>query len=54
MCIRDRITAQPSYVLAASEWIDPALADHVAALSDPETGLALDTRPVPLPWPAVA
>ena len=52
--LTERITAQPSYVLAASEWIDPALADHVAALSDPETGLALDTRPVPLPWPAVA
>ncbi|WP_168704827.1 7,8-didemethyl-8-hydroxy-5-deazariboflavin synthase CofG [Gordonia paraffinivorans] len=52
--LTERITAQPSYVLAASEWIDPALADHVGALSDPETGLALDTRPVPLPWPAVA
>ncbi|UAK39851.1 7,8-didemethyl-8-hydroxy-5-deazariboflavin synthase CofG [Gordonia bronchialis] len=52
--LTERITAQPPYVLAGDRWIDPALAHHVAALSDPTTGLAADTRPAGLPWPAVA
>ncbi|QGP89043.1 7,8-didemethyl-8-hydroxy-5-deazariboflavin synthase CofG [Gordonia sp. 135] len=52
--LTERITAQPRYVLAGDDWIDPALARHVSALSDPATGLAVDTRPAPRPWPAVA
>ncbi|MHC3002543.1 7,8-didemethyl-8-hydroxy-5-deazariboflavin synthase CofG [Gordonia sp. GN26] len=52
--LTERITAQPTYVLDAEDWIDPALTHHVAALADPETGLAVDTRPAPRPWPAVA
>ncbi len=52
--LTERITAQPTYVLDAADWIDPALTQHVAALADPATGLAVDTRPVPRPWPAVA
>jgi 7,8-didemethyl-8-hydroxy-5-deazariboflavin synthase CofG subunit len=52
--LTERITAQPPYVLAGDEWIDPALAHHVAALADPMTGLAADARPAPRPWPAVA
>ena len=40
--LTERITAQPAYVLDRDRWIDPALSDHVAALSDPATGLALN------------
>ncbi|MFE0750028.1 7,8-didemethyl-8-hydroxy-5-deazariboflavin synthase CofG [Gordonia sp. NPDC058843] len=52
--LTERITAQPPYVLNGADWIDPALAHHVSALADPVTGLAVDTRPAPRPWPAVA
>jgi FO synthase len=52
--LTERITAQPPYVLNGTDWIDPALAHHVSALADPVTGLAVDTRPAPRPWPAVA
>ena len=52
--LTERITAQPPYVLNGADWIDPALTQHVAALADPVTGLAVDTRPAPRPWPAVA
>uniref|UniRef100_UPI004053514D 7,8-didemethyl-8-hydroxy-5-deazariboflavin synthase CofG n=1 Tax=Microbacterium sp. LWH7-1.2 TaxID=3135257 RepID=UPI004053514D len=38
--LRERLTAQPEFVLAAQTWIDPALRPAVAALADPETGLA--------------
>ena len=52
--LSERITAQPPYVLAGSEWIDPGLAGHVAAIADPSTGLAADVHPQGRPWPAVA
>ena len=52
--LTERITAQTPYVLNGADWIDPALTQHVAALADPVTGLAVDTRPAPRPWPAVA
>lgn len=52
--LTERITAQPPYVLDRDHWIDPSLHAHVAALSDPATGLAADTIPTGLPWPAVA
>ena len=45
-----RLTAKPGYVLAGSAWIDPRVASHVAALADPETGLARDVNPVGRPW----
>ncbi|MDL9935679.1 7,8-didemethyl-8-hydroxy-5-deazariboflavin synthase CofG [Gordonia sp. ABSL1-1] len=48
--LTERVTAQPPYVLGADEWIDPALADHVSALTDRATGLAIDTRPTGRPW----
>src|SRR6476659_6589804 len=38
--LRERLTAYPRYVLAGSPWIDTRLHGHVAALADPETGLA--------------
>lgn len=45
-----RLTAQPRYVQAGAAWIDPRVQGHVAALADPETGLARDISPVGLPW----
>ena len=45
-----RLTAQPKYVQAGAAWIDPRVAAHVAALADPETGLARDVNPTGLPW----
>lgn len=38
--LRERLTAHPEYVRDADRWIDPALHGAVAALADPETGLA--------------
>ncbi|MBD3942178.1 7,8-didemethyl-8-hydroxy-5-deazariboflavin synthase CofG [Microbacterium sp. NEAU-LLC] len=38
--LRERLTAQPEFVQDAATWIDPALQPAVAALADPETGLA--------------
>ena len=37
----ERTAAQPQYVLAGSPWIDPRIAAHVRALTDPETGMAI-------------
>lgn len=39
--LRERLTAQPEFVLDPETWIDPALRPAVAALADPATGLAL-------------
>ncbi|GAC66438.1 7,8-didemethyl-8-hydroxy-5-deazariboflavin synthase CofG [Gordonia soli] len=52
--LAERITAQPRYVLAGDDWIDPSLRGHVDAVADPVTGLAADTIPAGRPWPAVA
>ncbi|MEU6407295.1 bifunctional FO biosynthesis protein CofGH [Microbispora sp. NPDC046933] len=38
--LRERLTIYPEYVLAGEPWLDPRLAEHVAALADPATGLA--------------
>ncbi|KAA9108553.1 7,8-didemethyl-8-hydroxy-5-deazariboflavin synthase subunit CofG [Microbacterium rhizomatis] len=38
--LRERLTAQPEFVRDAGTWIDPALHGAVAALADPESGLA--------------
>ncbi|MDR7183769.1 FO synthase [Microbacterium trichothecenolyticum] len=42
--LRERLTAQPEFVLAGETWIDPALRPAVAALADPQTGLAAPGR----------
>ncbi|SDE91832.1 bifunctional FO biosynthesis protein CofGH [Pseudonocardia oroxyli] len=44
--LRERLTVYPKYVLAGSPWIDTRLHAHVAALADPETGLANEDAPV--------
>ncbi|MDQ2624492.1 MAG: 7,8-didemethyl-8-hydroxy-5-deazariboflavin synthase CofG [Actinomycetota bacterium] len=41
--LRERLTAQPEFVLDPETWIDPALRPAVAALADPETGLAAES-----------
>ncbi|ONM50656.1 bifunctional FO biosynthesis protein CofGH [Nocardia donostiensis] len=47
----ERTSAHPKYVQAGNPWIDPRIGAHVAALTDPETGLAKpDAYPVGLPW----
>ncbi|WP_069164218.1 bifunctional FO biosynthesis protein CofGH [Nocardia altamirensis] len=47
----ERTSAHPKYVRAGSPWIDPRIGVHVAALTDPATGLAnSDAMPVGLPW----
>ncbi|GAA2042784.1 bifunctional FO biosynthesis protein CofGH [Agromyces tropicus] len=38
--LRERLTAQPEFVRASSEWIDERLHDAVQRLADPNTGLA--------------
>ncbi|MGD9620214.1 MAG: bifunctional FO biosynthesis protein CofGH [Mycolicibacterium sp.] len=45
-----RLTVQPTYVLAPTGWIDPRVQGHVDALAEPGTGYALDVKPVGLPW----
>ncbi|TDB96961.1 7,8-didemethyl-8-hydroxy-5-deazariboflavin synthase [Nonomuraea longispora] len=49
--LRERLTIYPEYVLAGEPWLDPRLSGHVAALADPDTGLARqDAVPRGLPW----
>ena len=49
MTLRERLTIYPGYL--REPWLDPRLARHVAALADPETGLAReDARPAGQPW----
>ncbi|MDY0908332.1 7,8-didemethyl-8-hydroxy-5-deazariboflavin synthase CofG [Microbacterium sp. CFBP9034] len=38
--LRERLTAQPEFVLDAETWLDPAMRGPVAALADAGTGLA--------------
>ncbi|MEO5875318.1 MAG: 7,8-didemethyl-8-hydroxy-5-deazariboflavin synthase CofG, partial [Streptosporangiaceae bacterium] len=38
--LRERLTIYPEYVQRGEPWLDPRLFAHVAALSDPATGLA--------------
>ncbi|MFI7668219.1 5-amino-6-(D-ribitylamino)uracil--L-tyrosine 4-hydroxyphenyl transferase CofH [Nocardia sp. NPDC049526] len=47
----ERTSAHPKYVRAGNPWVDPRIGAHVAALTDPNTGLANpDALPVGLPW----
>ncbi len=49
--LAERLTIYPEYVLRGAPWLDPRLSAHVAALSDPATGLAVESAiPVGLPW----
>ena len=43
--LRERLTAQPEFVLGAATWIDPGLRPAVERLADPATGLARITTP---------
>ncbi|MGW2492201.1 bifunctional FO biosynthesis protein CofGH [Streptomyces sp. NPDC001606] len=50
-CLRERLCVYPEFVRRGEPWLDPRLRPHVAALADPETGLARpDARPRGLPW----
>jgi len=52
--LRERLTIYPPYI--REPWLDPHVAEHVAALVDPATGLANESAfPRPRPWdePAV-
>ncbi|MEU7633138.1 5-amino-6-(D-ribitylamino)uracil--L-tyrosine 4-hydroxyphenyl transferase CofH [Nocardia sp. NPDC049220] len=47
----ERTSAHPKYVRAGNPWVDPRIGAHVAALTDPATGLAdPEATPVGLPW----
>jgi FO synthase len=47
--LRERLTAYPGYL--REPWLDPRVAPHVAALADPETGLAREgAMPQGLTW----
>ena len=47
----ERLTAYPEYVLRGEPWIDPRVAGHVAALTDPASGLAAEgALPAGRPW----
>ncbi|MBO4210284.1 bifunctional FO biosynthesis protein CofGH [Micromonospora echinofusca] len=49
--LRERLTIYPAYVQRGEPWLDPRLAGHVAALADPDTGLAVSAaRPVGRRW----
>src|SRR5579863_5041062 len=47
--LRERLTIYPGYL--REPWLDPRIAGHVAALADPQTGLANEgATPAGLPW----
>ncbi|MGW4727917.1 bifunctional FO biosynthesis protein CofGH [Streptomyces shenzhenensis] len=49
--LRERLCVYPEFVRRGEPWLDPRLRPHVAALADPETGLArAEARPAGLPW----
>ncbi|QHC29975.1 bifunctional FO biosynthesis protein CofGH [Streptomyces sp. HF10] len=49
--LRERLCVYPEFVRRGEPWLDPRLRPHVAALADPETGLARpDALPTGLPW----
>lgn len=49
--LRERLTVYPEYVRAGEPWLDPRVAGHVAALAEPETGLAAEGASVRgRPW----
>ncbi|MET7393599.1 bifunctional FO biosynthesis protein CofGH [Dactylosporangium sp. NPDC005572] len=49
--LRERLTIYPEYARRGVPWIDARVAGHLAALMDPETGLADEaSMPAGLPW----
>jgi FO synthase len=47
--LRERLTIYPGYL--REPWLDPRLAAHVAALAEPDSGLAVEgAQPAGLPW----
>jgi FO synthase len=49
--LAERLTIYPEYVRRGVPWLDPRLSAHVSALSDADTGLAVeDASPVGRPW----
>ncbi|MEU6463442.1 bifunctional FO biosynthesis protein CofGH [Streptomyces sp. NPDC046976] len=49
--MRERLCVYPEFVRRGEPWLDPRLRPHVAALADPETGLARPgVLPTGLPW----
>ncbi|HEV7651632.1 MAG TPA: bifunctional FO biosynthesis protein CofGH [Actinophytocola sp.] len=49
--LAERLPIYPEYVRRGEPWLDPRVAGHVAALADPETGLAAaGAVPVGRPW----
>jgi FO synthase len=49
--LRERLTIYPEYARRGVPWLDARLVPHVAALADPDTGLAVpEAVPVGLPW----
>ena len=49
--LAERLPIYPEYVRRGEPWLDPRVAGHVAALADPETGLARpDAVPAGRPW----
>jgi FO synthase len=49
--LRERLCVYPEFVKRGEPWLDPRVRPHVAALADPETGLARpDALPRGLPW----
>ncbi|MEP7019117.1 MAG: bifunctional FO biosynthesis protein CofGH [Pseudonocardiales bacterium] len=47
----ERLTVYPHYIQAGEPWLDPRIMPHVAALADPETGLAREGALAgPIPW----
>ena len=49
--LRERLTVHPEYVRRGEPWLDPRVAEHVAALAHARSGLAAGgARPRGLPW----
>jgi FO synthase len=49
--LAERLTIYPEYVRRGAPWLDPRLTEHVDALADPDTGLAIESaKPVGRPW----
>ncbi|GAA5127798.1 bifunctional FO biosynthesis protein CofGH [Haloechinothrix salitolerans] len=49
--LRERLTVHPEFVRRGEPWIDPRVADHVAALAEVPSGfVAAGSQPQGLPW----
>ncbi len=49
--LRERLPVYPEYVQIGEPWLDPRIGRHIAALAEPETGLAReDALPTGIPW----